>query len=73
MRFIITSTGGNDTSTHVWVGPYNSGESLSLYHLYTFEGTYIIKAKSKDRYDMESGWSTFEVSMPKNKIINPFE
>jgi len=61
---------GDDTSTHVWVGPYNSGEALSLDHLYTFEGTYIIKAKAKDRYDMESDWSTLEVSMPKNKAIN---
>ena len=61
---------GDDTSTHVWVGPYNSGEALSLDHLYTFEGTYIIKAKAKDRYDMESDWSTLEVSMPKNKELN---
>jgi len=64
---------GDDTSTPSWVGPYNSGESLSLDHLYTFEGTYIIKAKAKDRYDMESDWSMLEVNMPKNKIINPFE
>ena len=65
---------GDDTSTHVWAGPYNSGEALSLDHLYTFEGTYIIKAKAKDHYDMVSEWATLEVSMPKNKqyINTPF-
>jgi outer membrane protein assembly factor BamB len=64
---------GDDTSTHVWVGPYNSGEALSLDHLYTFEGTYIIKAKAKDEYD-ESDWATLEVSMPKDKpyVNTPF-
>jgi len=73
MRFIITSTGSDDTSTHVWGGTYNSGESISVDHLYNLEGTYIIKAKAKDRYDMESGWSTLELSMPKNKAIKtPF-
>ena len=63
---------GDGTSMTGWAGPYDSGEALSLDHLYTFEGTYTIKAKAKDRYDMESGWSTLEVTMPKNKAINPF-
>jgi outer membrane protein assembly factor BamB len=61
---------GDDTSTHGWAGPYNSGEALSLDHLYTFEGTYIIKAKAKDEYDSESDWATLEVSIPKNKLSN---
>ena len=65
---------GDDTSTHGWAGPYNSGEALSLDHLYTFEGTYIIKAKAKDEYDSESDWATLKVSMPKNKpyVNTPF-
>jgi hypothetical protein len=28
---------------------------------------------AEDIYGAESDWATLEVSMPKNKIINPFE
>jgi len=42
-------------------------------HIWSAEDDYTIKAKAKDTYDAESGWSTLEVSMPKNKAINtPF-
>jgi hypothetical protein len=42
-------------------------------HIWSAEDDYTIKAKAKDTYDAESDWSTLEVSMPKNKVINtPF-
>jgi len=57
-----------------WVGPYSSGEEITFSHTYEEKGEYIIQAKAKDTYiDFESDWAALGISMPKNKIINPFE
>jgi outer membrane protein assembly factor BamB len=63
---------GDDTNSG-WIGSYNSGEQKTLNHCWDERGTYIIRVKAKDVFDAESNWATLEVSMPKNKIINPFE
>ena len=39
-----------------WLGPYESGEVVTITHMYEYEGIYCIKAKSKDFWD-ESYWS----------------
>ncbi len=44
---------GDNTKTG-WIGPYNSGESITLEHNWTKRGTYQITAKAKDIYDVES-------------------
>jgi len=33
---------------------------------------YELKVKAIDEHGAESDWATLEVSMPKNKAINPF-
>ena len=44
-----------------WLGPYESGETVTLTHIYNEEGKYCIRAKSKDFWH-ESHWSEcFEV------------
>jgi len=50
-----------------WYGPYNSGEEFNLSHSWPDKGTYTMKAKAKDNKGAESGWTYFEVIMPKNK------
>ena len=50
-----------------WIGPYNSGEEITLNHSWTEQGTYKIRVKAKDIYDFESNWQTLTVTMPKNK------
>jgi hypothetical protein len=57
---------GDSTNTG-WMGPYNSGEEISFDHSWENQGSYIIKAKSKDIYDAESQWGNLEISMPKEK------
>jgi hypothetical protein len=47
----------NDGNTSGWVGPYLSGETAKLNHTWTSEGTYFIKAKSKDIFNGESEWT----------------
>jgi len=63
---------GDDTE-EIIKGPYDSGETTRVKHTWERQGTYVIKVKSRDTYDEKSDWVTLEVTMPKNKIINPFE
>lgn len=61
---------GDETNSS-WLGPYNSGEESSDSHIWTRQGTYEIKIKAKDIFDVESEWSNpFVVTMPKNKTFS---
>jgi len=64
---------GDDTHEG-WIGPYASGEEITVEHTWDWIGTYNIRAKAKDIYDAESDWGYMEVIIPKAKqIINlPF-
>lgn len=53
-----------------WHGPYPSGYQLTITHKWEQEGTFDIRAKTKDIYEEESDWATLQVTMPKNKIQN---
>jgi len=53
-----------------WDGPYNSNQIIIINHSWINKGTYIISAKAKDIYNAESQQSTFEITIPRNKIIN---
>ncbi|MFE3845418.1 M28 family metallopeptidase [Thermoplasmatota archaeon] len=66
--FYFVDWGDNQTAD--WIGPYNSGQSIDINHIWVEQGYYIIRVKAKDIYDEESEWATLEVSMPKQKISN---
>jgi len=60
-----------DGTNSGWIGYYDSGETCSTSHIWTEEGNYEIKVKTKDLFGYESEWSdSLSISMPKNKIIN---
>jgi hypothetical protein len=46
----------DDTTFEDWFGPYDSGQAVVVSHSWNQEGTYEIKAKSKDYWD-DSRWS----------------
>jgi len=50
-----------------WLGPYDSGEKIAKSHSYNSQGSFVIKVKAKNQYDIESDWGTLVVSMPKTK------
>lgn len=56
---------GDETSSS-WLGPYNSGQTVDVSHIWDELGDYFIKAKAKDEDDMKSDWSE-----PFNIQINP--
>jgi hypothetical protein len=54
-----------------WLGPYNSGQTITTSHVWNSKGSYAVKVKAKDIYGGESFWSEpLSVNMPKNKVIN---
>jgi len=54
----------DDNSSDEWIGPYDSGEEVTIAHTWDEEGIYAIQAKAKDGYDFEGEWGTLEVEMP---------
>lgn len=47
-----------------WIGPYKSGEKVTLEKNWTEKGNYTIRVKASDRYDAKSSWATLKVTMP---------
>jgi hypothetical protein len=60
---------GDDT-VEEWIGPYASGEEITLTHTWYEKGTYTLRVKAKDTYGVESDWATQLISISKNKAIN---
>ena len=58
----------DDGTNSGWLGPYNSGQTVSKSHVWNTKGSFSIKAKAKDTNSGESEWSNpISISIPKNK------
>ena len=56
-----------------WTNYYDPGEKCTTSHAWSEDGNYVIRVKAIDTDKIESEWSDpLVVSMPKNKVINPF-
>ena len=58
-----------DGSISSWKGPYESGKKIEFNHKWFKYGVFQIKVKAKDVFGAESGWATFEVTVPRNKAL----
>jgi hypothetical protein len=65
-NFVSTDPEGNDVyymvdwgdeSKDDWIGPFPSGQEITVNHTWTEIGEYEIKAKAKDEFDEESDWT----------------
>ncbi|RLF58145.1 MAG: hypothetical protein DRN27_06195, partial [Thermoplasmata archaeon] len=52
--------------------PHQSGIKTTFSHVWNEKGSYVINAKAKNSDDIETGWSTLEITMPKNKLHGYF-
>ncbi|KYK32048.1 MAG: hypothetical protein AYK22_00365 [Thermoplasmatales archaeon SG8-52-3] len=59
-----------DNQLEEWIGPYQSGEEIIKSHSWNEKGTYIIQAKAKDTSEHESNWETFEVKIPRSRLLS---
>lgn len=57
-----------DDQINEWIGPYSSEHQVKLSCIYSEQGDYLIKIKSKDIFYEESEFATFQISIPKSKI-----
>jgi len=68
VKYFVDWGDGNTTD---WIGPYESGETISIDYKWACKGTYEIRVKAKDIYEVESGWSephTMHITAPEIKI-----
>lgn len=63
--FLYIDWGDNTNSN--WLGPYKSGETLEINHIWNNSGIYKIKMKIKDTYNAESIWKTTFIIVFKSK------
>ena len=62
-----------DKTNSGWIGPFNSGDSCNVSHLWNERGEYEITVRVKDINGIVSEWSDpLVVSIPKNKVIHRF-
>jgi hypothetical protein len=47
-----------------WLGPFSSGEDITINHLFYFKDIYKIRVKVKDIYGTVSDWESFRVGVP---------
>jgi len=60
-----------DESEEEWIGPYPSGEQISVNHTWDKRGTYSIRVKAKDINGAESDWAMFTVAISKQLRFIP--
>jgi hypothetical protein len=60
---------GDGTITE-WTNFKSSDTPHTENHAWDSKGKYTIQAKVKDAHGVESDWSTFEISIPYNRITN---
>ncbi|RLI61733.1 MAG: hypothetical protein DRO67_07755 [Candidatus Asgardarchaeum californiense] len=57
-----------DTTTGVIVSNWHSGDTTQVSHKWKRTGSFQIKARVQDIHEGWSEWSTFGISIPKNKM-----
>jgi hypothetical protein len=57
----------DDSTFEEWVGPYNSGEEVTISHKWYKDGRKYIRAKAKDELGAESIKSTMVINIPRTK------
>jgi hypothetical protein len=76
--FVSTTPDGSDVYYYIdwgdgeveeWIGPYSSGEEVTVGHTWSSKDTYSVRAKAKDTSDVESDWGTLSVTMPKSRTL----
>jgi len=51
-----------------WIGPYSSGEEITLNHTWSQKGTYTIKARCNDTDNLWGPWGELTVTMPRSRV-----
>jgi hypothetical protein len=55
-----------------WIGPYESGEKVTLENSWDEKGNYTVRVRAKDKYGEKSDWSVLKVKTTRTKIFSPY-
>jgi predicted amidohydrolase len=58
-----------DNTTREWLGPFDSGEEISVSHKWLKQGNFEIKIKARNTIGAVSDWGTLTVTIPRDKTI----
>jgi C1A family cysteine protease len=58
-----------DGDIEEWIGPYESGEEVTIAHSWNKIKSFTIKAKAKDVFGDESGWASSSITLPRNREL----
>ncbi len=58
--FYVDWDDGNNTG---WIGPYGSGQKITISHIWTEIGTYVIRARAKDINELKSQYSELDMTI----------
>jgi C1A family cysteine protease/PKD repeat protein len=47
-----------------WIGPFKSGQKITLEKTFKEKGNYTVRVKAKDKYGAKSEWATLKITMP---------
>jgi len=53
-----------DETVEDWIGPFTSGETVTVSHTWEFKGTYKVEARAKNSDNLWGPFGTLEVTMP---------
>jgi hypothetical protein len=59
-------------STNSSNGPYSSGEIITVTHVWSEKGTYLVRCKARDVNGAESDWGTLSIKIPTVISYHPF-
>ncbi len=60
----------NDGTNTGWLGPIPPGALMLANHSWSKKGTYEVKVKAKDIFNMETSWATLDVTIPKSTVFD---
>jgi len=58
-----------DNATNDWIGPYDSGEEISVSHRWLKQGSFEIRIKARNTIGV-SDWGTLTATIPRDKATN---
>ena len=56
-----------DSTTRDWIGPYDSGEEISVSHRWSNQGNFEIRIKARNTIGAVSDWGILTVTIPRGK------
>ena len=59
-----------DGKKEEWIGPFASGEEITVSHIWAKIGNFNVKVIVKDPFNYESDWATLKVTMPRNRALS---